>query len=57
VAAYRHPGIGGRVTGGRHPLGRGDYDFTGQELKLKLNTQLTREIGRRTTELHNRYAR
>ena len=31
-----------------------DHDFTEQELELKTNTQLTREIDRLTIELHNR---
>jgi uncharacterized membrane protein len=30
------------------------HDFTEQELELKTNTQLTREIDRLTIELHNR---
>ena len=33
---------------------KADHDFTEQELELKTNTQLTREIDRMTTELHNR---
>ena len=33
---------------------KADRDFTEQELELKTNTQLTREIDRMTTELHNR---
>jgi uncharacterized membrane protein len=33
---------------------KADHDFTEQELELKTNTQLTREIDRLTTELHNR---
>ena len=33
---------------------RADHDFTEQELELKTNTQLTREIDRLTIELHNR---
>jgi uncharacterized membrane protein len=33
---------------------KADHDFTEQELELKTNTQLTREIGRLTIELHNR---
>jgi hypothetical protein len=31
-----------------------DHDFTPQELELKTNTELTREIRRLTTELHRR---
>jgi hypothetical protein len=31
-----------------------DHDFNEQELELKTNTQLTREIDRLTTELHSR---
>jgi uncharacterized membrane protein len=31
-----------------------DHDFTPQELELKTNTELTREIHRLTTELHRR---
>jgi len=34
---------------------KADHDFTEQELELKTNTQLTREIDRLTTELHKRY--
>jgi len=33
---------------------KADQDITEQELELKTNTQLTREIDRLTTELHNR---
>ena len=33
---------------------KADHDFTAQELELKTNTQLTREIDRLTTELHQR---
>jgi uncharacterized membrane protein len=33
---------------------KADHDFTEQELELKTNTQLTREIDRLTTELHSR---
>jgi uncharacterized membrane protein len=33
---------------------KADHDFTEQELELKTNTQLTREIDRLTTELHAR---
>jgi uncharacterized membrane protein len=33
---------------------KADRDFTEQELELKTNTQLTREIDRLTTELYNR---
>jgi uncharacterized membrane protein len=34
---------------------KADHDFVEQELELKTNTQLTREIHRLTTELHKRY--
>jgi uncharacterized membrane protein len=34
---------------------KADHDFTEQELELKTNTQLTREIHTLTTELHNRF--
>src|SRR5215467_5013203 len=34
---------------------KADHDFTEQELELKTNTQLTREIDRLTTELYKRY--
>ena len=34
---------------------KADHDFTEQELELKTNTQLTREINRLTTELHRRF--
>jgi uncharacterized membrane protein len=33
---------------------KGDHDFTEQELELKANAQLVREVGRLTIELHNR---
>ena len=33
---------------------KADHDFTEQELELKTNTQLTREIHVLTTELHRR---
>jgi uncharacterized membrane protein len=33
---------------------KADHDFTEQELELKTNTQLTREIHQLTTELHQR---
>jgi uncharacterized membrane protein len=33
---------------------KADHDFTAQELELKTNTQLTREIHRLTSELHKR---
>ena len=33
---------------------KADHDFTEQELELKTNTELTREIHRLTTELHSR---
>ena len=36
---------------------KADHDFTEQELELKTNTQLTREIHTLTTELHNRMLR
>jgi uncharacterized membrane protein len=33
---------------------KADHDFTEQELELKTNTELTREIDRLTTEVHSR---
>ena len=33
---------------------KADHDFNEQELELKTNTQLTREIHTLTTELHRR---
>jgi uncharacterized membrane protein len=33
---------------------KADHDFTEQELELKTNTELTREIDRLTIELHSR---
>ncbi len=33
---------------------KADHDFTEQELELKTNTDITREIDRLTTELHQR---
>src|SRR5712672_4844053 len=33
---------------------KADHDYTAQELELKTNTQLTREIDRLTTELHEK---
>jgi hypothetical protein len=35
-------------------VGQADHDFNEEELELKTNTQLTREIYTLTTELHNR---
>ena len=34
---------------------KADHDFNNQELELKTNTQLTREIHHLTTELHRRF--
>jgi uncharacterized membrane protein len=34
---------------------KADHDFTEQELELKTNTELTREIDHLTTELHRRF--
>jgi uncharacterized membrane protein len=34
---------------------KADHDFNDQELELKTNTELTREIHRLTTELHRRF--
>ena len=34
---------------------KADHDFNDQELELKTNTQLTREIHHLTTELHRRF--
>ena len=34
---------------------KADHDFNEQELELKTNTQLTREIHTLTTELHRRF--
>jgi uncharacterized membrane protein len=34
---------------------KADHDFTEQELELKTNTQLTRQIHTLTAELHNRF--
>jgi uncharacterized membrane protein len=36
---------------------KADHDFVEQELELKTNTELTREIHAMTTELHNRLVR
>jgi uncharacterized membrane protein len=36
---------------------KADHDFREQEMELKTNTQLTREIDVLTTELHNRLLR
>ena len=36
---------------------KADHDFNEQELELKTNTQLTREIHRLTVELHRRVGR
>jgi hypothetical protein len=33
---------------------KADHDFTEQDLELKTNTDLTREIDKLTTELHRR---
>jgi len=34
---------------------KADHDFSAQELELKTNTELTREVNRLTTELHRRF--
>ncbi len=44
----------GQNRQGAFQQAKADHDFTEQELELKTNTQLTREIDRLTTELHNR---
>ena len=36
---------------------KADHDFTEQELELKTNTEITREIDKLTTELHQRLLR
>ena len=49
------PSSGHRRAGhrrGLHPPGHGGHDFTEKELELKLNSQLTREIVRLTTQSH-----
>jgi len=45
----------GQNRQGAFQQAKADHDFTEQELELKTNTQLTREIDRLTTELHNRF--
>ena len=61
VSPWRHTVI--RASAGRSSAqaafqqAKADHDFTGQELELKLNIQLTREIDQLATELHNRCAR
>jgi hypothetical protein len=59
--SWRHAVIqasaGGSSARAAFQQARADHDFTGQELELKLNTQLTRGIDRLTTEPRNRYAR
>jgi len=44
----------GQNRQGAFQQAKADHDFTEQELELKTNTQLTREIYRLTTELHRR---
>jgi len=44
----------GQNRQGAFQQAKADHDFTEQELELKTNTQLTREIHVLTTELHNR---
>jgi uncharacterized membrane protein len=44
----------GQNRQGAFQQAKADHDFTEQELELKTNTQLTREIHTLTTELHNR---
>ena len=44
----------GQNRQGAFQQAKADHDFTEQELELKTNTQLTREIHRLTTELHKR---
>jgi hypothetical protein len=45
--------VGLGLLEGRLPV-LADHDFNEQELELKTNTQITREIHTLTTELHNR---
>ena len=44
----------GQNRQGAFQQAKADHDFNEQELELKTNTQLTREIDRLTTELHDR---
>ena len=44
----------GQNRQGAFQQAKADHDFREQELELKTNTQLTREIDRLTIELHNR---
>src|SRR5712672_865513 len=44
----------GQNRQGAFQQAKADHDFTEQELELKTNTQLTREIYTLTTELHRR---
>jgi len=44
----------GQNRQGAFQQAKADHDFNEQELELKTNTELTREIARLTTELHNR---
>jgi hypothetical protein len=59
--SWRHAVIrasaGGSSARAAFQQAKADHGFTGQELELKLDTQLTREIGRLATDLHNRYTR
>jgi uncharacterized membrane protein len=45
----------GQNRQGAFQQAKADRDFTEQELELKTNTQLTREIDRLTSELHARF--
>jgi len=44
----------GQNRQGAFQQAKADHDFTEQELELKTNTELTREIDKLTTELHQR---
>jgi uncharacterized membrane protein len=44
----------GQNRQGAFQQAKADHDFTEQELELKTNTELTRQIHRLTTELHRR---
>ena len=45
----------GQNRQGAFQQAKADHDYAEQELELKTNTQLTREIDQLTTELHRRF--
>jgi len=54
IAAHAAAGMIGQNRQAAFQQAKADHDFTEQELELKTNTELTREIDKLTTELHKR---